>query len=141
SSMYSARLFFIAVFGENYTAELEAFGEQGTVEDVLPVLNESIAKAEAMYNDSLAGASDSDIRAQFNGNHESVRAMWKHRISTSSLTQLHERFSNKSQLENLFQQLRDERLVAKLQVMKDGNEKLAQKLYEQYSRLSGVRSL
>lgn len=140
-SMYSARMFMSAVFGENYDAELEAYGEQGTVEDVLPVLNESVAKAEAMYKDSLSGASDSDIRAQFNGNHETVRATWKHRIPTSSLAPLNERFSNKSQLANLFIQLRDERLVAKLQSMKDGNEKLSQKLYAQFTRLSGVRSL
>lgn len=141
ASLYAVRAFLVAVFGENYTEALEAYGEQGGTEDVLVAFNEAVSKAEAEYNDLLTGASESDIRSHFFGNPDSVKRQWNSRLRVSALADLNKRFSNKSQLESLFIQLRDERVMAKLEAMKDGADKLAQQLYAQFLRLDGVRTL
>lgn len=140
-SLYAARSFMSAVFGENYKEELEAYGEQGSIEDVLPVFSEAVRLVETQYGESLSGASDVEIRSHFFGDSAGVKRTWTHRLPVSALSELNKQFSNKTQLEALYIQLRDERVMAKLQAMKDGVDKLSQQLYEQYQRLSGLRSL
>ncbi len=141
TGMYAAREMFIAVFGENYGDVLETYGEQATVEDVLPVLNEAQQLAERESDELLSGASDKDVHAQFFGREYSISSIWKRRITISSLTALRKQFSNKSQMDDIFVQMRDERIRAKLEAMTEGANRLAGHLYSRFKIYSGKQSL
>lgn len=134
-SVYDVQGFFRAVFGTGYIAALEKYGEQATMEDVIKACNTLVAtfEAEDPKGRKFTGATDADVKRIFFNMQSSLRSEWENMLSLRQFRTLMNGFSNASEYEDMFRDLRKEMADRKVKDAITQTEAYAKATYEQFS--------
>lgn len=137
-SIYSVQKFYVAMFGSNYTIAMEKYGEQASMDDALKAFNKLVAEYET--NDTggrkVTGATADEARQVYFGNQERIRTYWRSVISVRQFRAEMKTYSNASEYEVMFDELRTELADGKMKAINDLATSDAVAAYKQFTQVT-----
>ncbi|MDV1094927.1 SNF2-related protein [Raoultella ornithinolytica] len=132
----SAEGFLRALFGVNYEKEMEAYGVQASMDDVTRIFDDWM-EGRDLSGRSLMQITTHDIRSVFRKpTGEGIETFWKGFVNVRGFRALMKGYSNTSEIDQMFDQVRAARIAHKIEQAKAALVVWRDALYAQYSGLS-----
>jgi hypothetical protein len=128
--------FLRAVYGEDYHKGMEAYGEQASMDDVTNIFDRWMSERD-LGGRSLDTVTNEDIRSVFNDpTGKGLETFWQSIINFRQFREQTEAYSNTSDIERMFEQIRTSRISHKVEQSKAALTAWRDAMYTQYTGLS-----
>lgn len=128
--------FLRAVFGYDYEKGMEAYGNQASYDDVMGIIDNWMSQRD-LGGRSLETLTNEDVISVFRKpSGDGLTNFWEGVIGVRGFRGESKAFANKTEMENMFYQIRDSKIRSKVRRAQAGVAELGERLFEQYKLLS-----
>lgn len=128
--------FLRALFGMDYVKGMEAYGKQASMEDVIRIFDSWMDERD-LDGRSISRITPEDIRSIFQKPAgDGLETYWKGVVNVRQFRSLTKGYTNKSEIDRMFDQVRDASIARKIELAKSALVAWRDALYEQYNSLS-----